>query len=222
MLFAGFDLDGIAQVAKVTISVNTTKPLAPHTMFKAHVDITMQSVRANFVYLTSGIDSTTQSRLKTPTTFETEPDLSEYRQAFRDRRTADLSLEQMERLARYLEKDVSSDSAIGGPVQIATFSNKHVEVTLPPHLIHNPRPYTTAFFGQNTLKNQPYHPMEIAVPHSVYVDNHFTNSAVVLDGLIVIAGEYTDCNFFSTETIFTSIQAFKSTGVNSSSVHMCQ
>jgi hypothetical protein len=197
MLFAGFDTNGSAAVAKATISVKSTEIIDSHKQFGSDVDIKIEPIDKGFAYLTAGVDQWAQDRLQRPTAFENEMELKAYSQRFRDGRTAELNLDQLERLARYLESDTSrSVSVVGGPIQIATLSNNHVQVTLPGNLIVDPSPYSTVFVFYNQVEDSPIFPMIMPARHTVFVNNDCTNAAFVLDDETYIGGKYSNCNFY--------------------------
>jgi hypothetical protein len=197
MLFAGFDSDAGAQIAKATISLTSTELVNSHREFRSEVEIKVKPVGKDFLYLTAGVDDLAQDRLQGPTAFENEPGLNEYRQAFRGGQTAKLKVDQLEELARYLEKETSDFvGVVGGPIQLATLSNNHVQMTLPPNLIVDPSPYATGFVFYNRIEDSPFVLMIRNTPHTVFVNNSCRNAAFVLDDQTFIGGQYLNCYFY--------------------------
>jgi hypothetical protein len=145
LLFAGHDKEGTA-IAKVVITVNPTQTIDSHRIFEGSVHAEFKPVVKDLVYFTAGVDDTVKYRLESPAAFDAEAELNDYRNAVRDGKTANLSVEQLESLARYLEKDASGYSVVGGPVQIAKVVDKQVQVDLPPNLIKTGPPYSTNLF----------------------------------------------------------------------------
>jgi hypothetical protein len=144
LLFAGYDKEGTA-IAKVVITVNPTQTIDSHRIFEDSVHTEFKPVVKDLVYFTAGVDDTVKYRLQSPAAFDTEAELNDYRNAVRDGKTANLRVEQLESLARYLEKDASGYPVVGGPVQIAKIVDKQVQVDLPPNLIKSGPPYRTGF-----------------------------------------------------------------------------
>jgi hypothetical protein len=197
MLFAGFDANGSASIAKVIISIKSSGTIDSHRQFRSDVDIKIKPVRKDFVFLTAGVDQWAQDRLQRPTAFANETELKEYSQAFRRGRTAELNLDQLERLARYLELDTSrSTSVVGGPIQTATLSDHHIHVTQPENLIVYPKPYATSFVFDSGIENSRFAPMVFPTPHSIFVNNYCRNAAVILDDQTFIGGDYLNCYFY--------------------------
>jgi hypothetical protein len=198
MLFAGFDVDGGATIAKVYILVKPSPFPDNQLTFRGDItDLKIQTVGRDFVYLTSGVDDSAKYRLSSPKAFKNEAELKEYGRAVHDGHTSDLNTDQLERLGRYLELDASRSAAvIGGPPQIAVLANKQIQVTSPANLIVDPRPYTTGLMDEIGLRGSPLVPPMIIPPHAVFVNGSCENTAIILDGLIIIGGKFVACNFY--------------------------
>jgi hypothetical protein len=82
-------------------------------------------------------------------------------------------------------------------IQIAILSRNQAQVTLPPSLIADPKPFSTVFVLYNRIDDFPFTPMGTGAVHTVYVNNDCKNAAFVLDGAVYIGGTYAGCNFFS-------------------------
>lgn len=196
LLFAGYDKEGTA-IAKVVITVNPTQTIDSHRIFEGSVHTEFKPVVKDLVYFTAGVDDTVKYRLQSPAAFDTEAELNDYRNAVRDGKTANLRVEQLESLARYLEKDASGYPVVGGPVQIAKIVDKQVQVDLPPNLIKSGPPYRTGFIFFNRFSDMPLFLMiNPRNNHSVFVNNDCENAAMLLDDQVYIGGEYVNCNFF--------------------------
>ena len=198
MLFAGFDVDGSTVIARAEVSVSAIR-LADSTLsYQGNVsDIKIEPINKDFLYLISGVDDSAKFRLKSPQTFGDEKELKDYGQAVRHGHTADLSLDQMDKLANYLGIEASlSSSVIGGPIQEATLTDQHVKMKLPNNLTLDTKPLTSVFLIDDRIQGFPVFPAISTPPNSVFVDVDCENSAMILDDSIIIGGRYVKCNFY--------------------------
>lgn len=83
---------------------------------------------------------------------------------------------------------------IGGPAQMATLSNNTVQMTLPDHLLVDAKPYSTFFVANNTISSLSILPQFPS--HTVLVSNIVTESAVLLEGEVLIGGRFEKCTFY--------------------------
>ncbi|MFC5863909.1 hypothetical protein ACFPT7_16490 [Acidicapsa dinghuensis] len=198
MLFAGFDLDGTPTVAKIEVSV-IPEPVSG-AKFQFHGKVTKieyERVGRRLITYTSGVDEAAKERLKHPEAFKEEKGLQAYEQALRTGKTADMTIEGLETLARSLEFVVAGRTpVVGGPAQLASLHDNKVTVTLPDDLIRFPPPFTNGILVGSGASGSPLSLAIYTEPHTVFVDFHCDHSAFRLDDMMLIGGVYEGCNFF--------------------------
>jgi hypothetical protein len=198
LIFAGLDDHGILSTAKVEISIQAVPRSDGKYEFLPKIsDPQFNTITSGFFYLTSGVDDSAQLRLHSPGSFEDEPELNEYRHAVQEGKTGNLSLDQLEELAKYLVVDASRTAhVVGGPIQVALISSGGALMKMPSNLVPDTKPYSTVLFRGIGQSQSPIYPMVRTVPHSVFLDSHCDDAAIILDDSIFVGGRFINCNFY--------------------------
>jgi len=189
VLMAGYDLDGSAKIAKLEIIVNGDKTFG--ASYSPHIE----QVTNTLLFLTAGLDNSVQARLKYPDQFPKETALQVYALAKKRDGAANMTLEELEELAEYLEKDsATTHEVIGGPIQKAVLHNGQTELTVPPHLAVGAKPNKFVFTGGVFVSNSVL--PAVSSYTMVYMKYGCKNSGVKLDHSLFYSGTLDHCYFY--------------------------
>jgi hypothetical protein len=127
LIVAGYDLDGIPKIAKITLGTHPADRFSNPTLLSNRQDFSILNVDKKLAWKLGGEPDVAERLLQDPSTVETDTDLSAYAASLHENGGRSLTVKQMIQLAKKLARYTSRRyPSVGGANQIAVFQGGRI------------------------------------------------------------------------------------------------